>query len=73
MSIHHIDVDAVRPGLLRLGHNVTQFSIDTLRRNEVLETLIEAKMPTDQIHVLPYRPGLTSDDIVAGAKAVLYR
>jgi len=51
--------------LLRLGHNVTQFSIDTLRRNEVLETLIEAKMPTDQIHVLPYRPGLTSDDIVA--------
>jgi hypothetical protein len=50
--------------LLRLGHNVTQFSIDTLRRNEVLETLIEAKMPTDQIHVLPYRPGLTSDDIV---------
>ncbi|WP_329484363.1 hypothetical protein OG555_19665 [Kribbella sp. NBC_01484] len=51
--------------LLRLGHNVTQFSIDTLRRSEVLETLIEAKLPTDQIHVLPYRPGLTSDDIVA--------
>ncbi len=51
--------------LLRLGHNVTQFSIDTLRRSEVLETLIEAKLPTDQIQVLPYRPGLTSDDIVA--------
>ncbi|MDX2967524.1 hypothetical protein, partial [Kribbella solani] len=50
--------------LLRLGHNVTQFSIDTLRRAEVLETLIEAKLPTDRIHVLPYRPGLTSDDIV---------
>ncbi|WP_405055742.1 hypothetical protein OG474_23705 [Kribbella sp. NBC_01505] len=50
--------------LLRLGHNVTQFSIDTLRRSEVLETLIEAKLPTDQIQVLPYRPGLTSDDIV---------
>src|SRR5258708_7812947 len=27
--------------LLRLGHNVTQFSIDTLRRSEVMETLIE--------------------------------
>ena len=51
--------------LLRLGHNVTQFSIDTLRRSEVMETLIEAKLPTDQIQVLPYRPGLTSDDIVA--------
>jgi hypothetical protein len=50
--------------LLRLGHNVTQFSIDTLRRSEVMETLIEAKLPTDQIQVLPYRPGLTSDDIV---------
>ncbi|MFF1818281.1 hypothetical protein ACFVWG_13360 [Kribbella sp. NPDC058245] len=50
--------------LLRLGHNVTQFSIDTLRRSEVLETLIEAKLPTDQIQVLPYRAGLTSDDIV---------
>jgi hypothetical protein len=55
--------------LLRLGHNVTQFSIDTLRRAEVLETLIEAKLPTDQIHVLPYRPGLTSDDIVAFHRA----
>ncbi|GAA0596770.1 hypothetical protein HPO96_35485 [Kribbella sandramycini] len=58
--------------LLRLGHNVTQFSIDTLRRSEVLETLIEAKLPTDQIQVLPYRPGLNSDDIVAfhrGARA----
>ncbi|MEU4197055.1 hypothetical protein AB0E69_34500 [Kribbella sp. NPDC026611] len=55
--------------LLRLGHNVTQFSIDTLRRSEVLETLIEAKLPTEQIHVLPYRPGLTSDDIVAFHRA----
>ena len=40
--------------LLRLGHDVTRFSIDTLRRSEVIETLIEAKLPTDQIHVLPY-------------------
>jgi hypothetical protein len=55
--------------LLRLGHNVTQLSIDTLRRSEVMETLIEAKLPTDRIQVLPYRPGLTSDDIVAFHRA----
>ncbi|GAA1558207.1 hypothetical protein GCM10009678_46510 [Actinomadura kijaniata] len=51
--------------LLRLGHDVTRTSIDTLRRAEVMETLTEAKLPTDHVHVLPYRPGLTSDDIVA--------
>ncbi|MGP4027096.1 hypothetical protein [Actinomadura sp. 3N407] len=51
--------------LLRLGHDVTRISIDTLRRTEVLETLTEAKLPTDHVQVLPYRPGLTSDDIVA--------
>ncbi|GAA3928505.1 hypothetical protein GCM10023085_07170 [Actinomadura viridis] len=51
--------------LLRLGHDVTRASIDTLRRSEVLETLTEAKLPTDHVNVLPYRPGLSSDDIVA--------
>ncbi|WBQ04254.1 helix-turn-helix domain-containing protein [Kribbella sp. CA-293567] len=56
--------------LLRLGHDVTRLSIDTLRRTEVIETLIEAKLPTDDIHVLPYRAGLTSDDIVAFHRSV---
>lgn len=49
--------------LLRLGHDVTRISIDTLRRNEVMETLTEAKLPTEHVHVLPYRPGLTSRDL----------
>lgn len=50
--------------LLRLGHDVTRLSIDTLRRAEVIETLTEARLPTDHIQVLPYRPGLTSRDLV---------
>ncbi|RST14329.1 hypothetical protein E2C00_28175 [Streptomyces sp. WAC05374] len=50
--------------LLRLGHDVSRVSIDTLRRDEVLETMAEAKLPTDRVRVLPYRPGLTSQDIV---------
>lgn len=50
--------------LLRLGHDVSRVSIDTLRRDEVLETLTEAKLPTEHIQVLPYRPGLTSQDLV---------
>ena len=51
--------------LLRLGHDVTRISVDTLRRAEVRETLTEAKLPTDQIQVLPYKADLTSEDIVA--------
>jgi DNA-binding transcriptional ArsR family regulator len=50
--------------LLRLGHDVSRVSIDTLRRDEVLETMTEAKLPTDRVRVLPYRPGLTSQDVV---------
>ncbi|MEU9980563.1 hypothetical protein [Streptomyces sp. NPDC050856] len=50
--------------LLRLGHDVSRVSIDTLRREEVLETLTEAKLPTEHVRVLPYRPGLTSRDLV---------
>ncbi|MFI1394997.1 hypothetical protein [Streptomyces sp. NPDC020681] len=49
--------------LLRLGHDVSRISIDTLRRSEVMETLTEAKLPTEHVHVLPYRPGLTSQDL----------
>lgn len=49
--------------LLRLGHDVSRISIDTLRRSEVMETLTEAKLPTEHVHVLPYRPELTSQDL----------
>ncbi|MDL4775411.1 MULTISPECIES: hypothetical protein [Thermomonosporaceae] len=55
--------------LLRLGHDVTRISVDTLQRSELMETLTEAKLPTDHVHVLPYRPGLGSDDIVAFHRA----
>lgn len=50
--------------LLRLGHDVSRISIDTLQRGEVMETLTEAKLPTEHVHVLPYRPGLTGQDLV---------
>ncbi|WP_255947955.1 HTH domain-containing protein [Streptomyces odontomachi] len=50
--------------LLRLGHDVSRISIDTLERREVTETLTEAKLPTEHVHVLPYRPGLTCQDLV---------
>lgn len=50
--------------LLRLGHDVSRLSIDTLGRAEVTETLLEAKLPTEHVRVLPHRPGLTSQDLV---------
>ncbi|PRH78044.1 hypothetical protein C6N75_17070 [Streptomyces solincola] len=50
--------------LLKLGHDVSRVSVDTLRREEVLETMTEAKLPTDRVRVLPHRPGLTSEQIV---------
>ncbi|MFJ8695067.1 helix-turn-helix domain-containing protein [Streptomyces roseolilacinus] len=50
--------------LLRLGHDVSRISIDTLGRADVTETLVEARLPTDHVRVLPYRPGLTSQDLV---------
>ncbi|WP_419993156.1 hypothetical protein [Streptomyces boninensis] len=50
--------------LLRLGHDVSRISIDTLLRSEVMETLTEAKLPTEHVHVLPYRAGLTGQDLV---------
>ncbi|MFE0423583.1 hypothetical protein ACFW15_14345, partial [Streptomyces sp. NPDC058953] len=49
--------------LLRLGHDVSRISIDTLGRAEVMETLTEAMLPTEHVRVLPYRPGLTSHDL----------
>ncbi|MFD3357079.1 hypothetical protein [Streptomyces fradiae] len=50
--------------LLRLGHDVSRVSIDTIGRAEVAETLTEARLPTEHVRVLPHRPGLTSRDLV---------
>ncbi|MEU6488403.1 hypothetical protein [Streptomyces sp. NPDC046887] len=50
--------------LLRLGHDVTRVSIDTLREEEVRETMTEAKLPTGGIRVLPHRPGQGSAELV---------
>ena len=50
---------------LRLGHDITAVSIDTLSKAQVIETMTEARLPTDGIHVLEYRVGLTSDEVVA--------
>ncbi|NUO55722.1 MAG: hypothetical protein HOV71_26395 [Hamadaea sp.] len=51
--------------LLRDGHDPTRMSVDTLPNADVAATLIEAGLPVDRIKVLPYRSGLTSDDLVA--------
>lgn len=40
--------------LLHDGHDITRLSIDTLERTSVYETLKEAGVPTDEVHVLPY-------------------
>jgi DNA-binding transcriptional ArsR family regulator len=50
---------------LRLGHDMTAVSIDTLTKAQVVETMTEARLPTDGVHVLEYRIGLSSDEIVA--------
>src|SRR5215469_16581527 len=50
---------------LQLGHDVTAVSIDTLSTPQVIQTMTEARLPTDGIHVLEYRVGLTSEEIVA--------
>ncbi|MGW6280176.1 helix-turn-helix domain-containing protein [Kribbella sp. NPDC055071] len=51
--------------LLREGHDITSMSIDVLDEAEVHETLDEVGLPTRGIHVLPYHPGLSSDDVIA--------
>jgi len=51
--------------LLREGRDVTSMSIDVLDEAQVHETLEEVGLPTRGVRVLPYRPGLTSDDVVA--------
>lgn len=49
---------------LRLGHDAAALSIDTLTRAQVIETMTEARLPTDKVHVLAYRVGLTSEEVV---------
>lgn len=50
--------------LLRDGHDPSSFSIDILDVGQVEETLKEAGIATSGVHVLPYRRGLTAEDIV---------
>jgi len=49
---------------LRLGHDAASLSIDTLTRAQVIETMTEAKLPTDRVRVLEYRAGITSEEVV---------
>ncbi|TDW21706.1 hypothetical protein [Kribbella kalugense] len=51
--------------LLREGRDVTSLSIDVLDEAEVGETFGEVGLPTRGVRVLPYRPGLTLDEILA--------
>jgi len=51
--------------LLRDGRDVTSMSIDVLDEAQVRETFDEVGLPTRGIRVLPYHPGLSSDDVVA--------
>src|SRR4051812_44715841 len=51
--------------LMREGHDPSSFSVDILDTGQVAETLKEAGIATSRVHVLPYRRGLTSADIVA--------
>lgn len=50
---------------LRLGHDMAAISIDTLTRAQVLDTMTEARLPTDGVQVLEHRLGLTSEEVVA--------
>lgn len=54
---------------LRLGHDAACLSIDTLTQPQVIETMTEARLPTDRVRVLEYRSGLTSEGVVAFHRA----
>jgi len=51
--------------LLRDGQDVTSLSIDVLDEADVRETFDEVGLPMRGVQVLPYRPGLSLDEIVA--------
>ncbi|MFF1819880.1 helix-turn-helix domain-containing protein [Kribbella sp. NPDC058245] len=50
--------------LLGDGQDIKSMSIDVLDEAQVHETLAEAGLPTRGVKVLPYRPGLSSDDVL---------
>lgn len=50
--------------MLEDGRDVSRMSIDILGEDQVRETLTEARLRTRNVHVLPYRPGLTSADVI---------
>ncbi|WBB69236.1 hypothetical protein [Micromonospora sp. WMMD812] len=51
--------------LLRAGHDVTRMSIDTVTGADVATTFGEAGLPVDRVRSLPYRSGLSSEDVIA--------
>ncbi|MEV4202744.1 hypothetical protein [Micromonospora globbae] len=51
--------------LLRDGRDVTRMSIDTVTGVDVAATFGEAGLPVDRVRTLPYRSGLSSDEVVA--------
>ncbi|MGN9777175.1 hypothetical protein ACTMS0_15635 [Micromonospora sp. H33] len=51
--------------LLRDGRDVTRISIDTVASADITATFGEAGLPVDGVRSLPYRSGLSSDDVVA--------
>ncbi|WP_371403014.1 helix-turn-helix domain-containing protein [Kribbella sp. NBC_00662] len=51
--------------LLSEGRDVTSLSIDVLDEAEVRETFDEVGLPTSGVRVLPYRPGLSLEEILA--------
>jgi hypothetical protein len=51
--------------LLREGHDPCRMSIDTVATADVTITFAEAGLPVDQVRTLPYRSGLSSDDLIA--------
>ncbi|MEU4780012.1 hypothetical protein ACLQ22_28690 [Micromonospora sp. DT178] len=51
--------------LLRDGRDVTRMSIDTVTGADLAGTFGEADLPVDRVRSLPYRSGLSSDDVIA--------
>ncbi|MBQ0906200.1 hypothetical protein [Micromonospora sp. U21] len=51
--------------LLRSGHDVTRMSIDTVTGADVATTFEEAGLPVGRVRSLPYRSGLSSDDVIS--------
>lgn len=51
--------------LLREGYDPARISIDTLASADVTATFEEAGLPVDRVRCLPYRSGVTSEDVIA--------